>query len=131
MPGFTIASDALNAILAAAKKAEEKECCGLLLGTANRIEQALQAANVHPAPARHFEIDPAALIAALRAEREGGAQVIGYFHSHPTGPAIPSATDTAMAAGDGRLWAIVGGDGAIGWFQSTPGGFVNMQVLAV
>ena len=32
-----------------------------------------------------LEIDPAKLIAALRAERGGGPAVVGCYHSHPRG----------------------------------------------
>jgi predicted GIY-YIG superfamily endonuclease/proteasome lid subunit RPN8/RPN11 len=83
------------------------EACGLLLGRDNRIEKVVPAANVHPTPKNHFEIDPQALIDAHRTARQGGPEVIGYYHSHPRGPATPSATDCEMASGDGRVWAIV------------------------
>ena len=63
-----------------------------------------------PDPETHFEIDPQALIDAHRAARAGGPQVLGYYHSHPAGEPEPSATDRAMAAGDGRMWAIMGRD---------------------
>ena len=76
---------------------------------ASRVSQAHATANVHPNPATHFEIDPAALIAAHKAERAGGPQVIGYYHSHPSGDPVPSSTDRAQAAHDGKVWAIVAG----------------------
>ena len=85
--------------------ADRAEVCGLLFGTAERIAAIAPAANVAPDPARHFELDPAALIAAHRAARAGGPPIIGHYHSHPSGVAVPSATDTACAppagAGDG------------------------------
>jgi proteasome lid subunit RPN8/RPN11 len=90
----------------AAAEAEPREACGLLLGDGDRITDARLAANVAEDPERRFEIDPAALFAALRAERAGGPRVAGYWHSHPSGDAAPSATDAAMAAGDGKLWLI-------------------------
>lgn len=102
--------DILDVLQAACKSAHPHEACGILLGTANHITRFVIAANVHPDPATHFEIDPQALIDAHRGAREGGPQVLGYFHSHPCGPARPSATDRAMAAGDGRIWAIAGTD---------------------
>lgn len=79
----------------------------MLLGQAGRIEQAVPAANLHPDPLRHFEIDPAALIAAHRAARAGGPELLGYYHSHPNGHPLPSATDCEHASGDRRIWAIV------------------------
>ncbi len=71
------------------------------------VTHAQPAANVHPEPARHFEIDPRDLIDAHKAQRSGGPAVIGYYHSHPSGDPVPSATDRAQAAHDGKLWAIV------------------------
>ena len=109
-----VTSGAIVTLLAEAAGAHPHECCGLLVGD-GRIERAVPAANVHPDPARHFEIDPAALIAAHRSARDGGPQVLGYYHSHPNGLAQPSATDRASASGDGRVWAIVAADGVTFW----------------
>ncbi len=116
-----LTSGVLATLREEAAKAHPLECCGLLLGQGARVEEARPAANVHPDPARHFEIDPAALIAALRAARGGGPQVLGYYHSHPTGLAEPSATDRAMASGDGRIWAIVAGSGVQLWRDGADG----------
>ena len=106
---------------AAATAAHPREACGLLLGEGGRITAARETANVHPNPATHFEIDPQALIDAHRAARAGGAQIVGYFHSHPRGPAQPSATDRASAAGDGRVWAIIAGDDIAFWRDGEEG----------
>ena len=109
-------------LLQEAARAGPHECCGLLLGRGGAVLTAQPAANVHPHPADQFEIDPAALIAAHRAARAGGPEVLGYYHSHPNGRAEPSATDRAQASGDGRIWAIIAG-GAVTWWRDTPGGF--------
>jgi len=118
----TLSPNAHTAILLAAASAHPHEACGLLLGHGAHIHTALPAANVHAQPARHFEIDPAALIAAHRAARQGGPQVLGYFHSHPNGLARPSATDAASAAGDGRIWAIAAA-GVVTMWRDGPSGF--------
>lgn len=110
-----ITSQALTAMRAAAAAAHPREACGLLLGEGARIITARETANVHPTPATHFDIDPQALIDAHRAARAGGAQVLGYFHSHPTGDPVPSITDRAMAAQDGRIWAIIAGHDVRFW----------------
>ena len=119
---ITITGAAQSAILGAAAAAAPREACGLLLGHGTHIHAAHPAANIHPEPLRHFEIDPAALIAAHKAAREGGPHVLGYFHSHPNGLARPSATDAACAAGDGRIWAIAAG-GLVGLWRDGPSGF--------
>jgi proteasome lid subunit RPN8/RPN11 len=109
-------------MLSAAHRAAPHEACGLLLGTEARIETVAPTANVASDPAHHFEIDPAALIAAHRAARDGcGPQVVGYFHSHPNGLARPSATDDASAARDGRIWAIVADDAITCWRDGADG----------
>lgn len=101
------------------------EVCGLLFGTPEHIAAAEPAANVHPDPARFFELDPAALFAALRRERAGGLAVIGHYHSHPGGRAEPSATDAAMAdSASGHLWLIVAEDEAA-LFRVVAGGALH------
>lgn len=118
---LAVARSVIETLLAEASRTAPNECCGLLFGGEHRIECALPARNVHPSPRTHFEIDPAALIAAHKAEREGGPPVAGYYHSHPTGPAVPSATDCASASGDARVWAIVGRDGIAFWRDARSG----------
>lgn len=104
-----VASHVVAQLLAEARNVHPRECCGILLGEGARITHATPAQNVHPAPETHFEIDPQTLIDAHRKARSGGAQVLGYYHSHPVGKAEPSSTDAAMASGDGSLWAIIAG----------------------
>lgn len=125
-----VTSGAKATLLAEAAAAHPLEACGLLLGAAGVITAAEPVRNVHPDPAKHFEIDPQALIAAHRAARAGGPQLLGYYHSHPTGSVIPSATDRACASGDGRIWAIVA-SGAIGWWRDAPGGFEPLPLRVV
>jgi desampylase len=121
---------ALGRVLRAAEDAMPEEACGLLLGRAGRIEQVVPARNVHPDPERRFEIDPQALVDAHRAAREGGPEVVGYYHSHPTGPAEPSSTDREVAAGDGRVWAIVGAD-TVSFWRDGDEGFVALSTRVV
>ena len=127
---LAVARSVIATLFAEAARAHPEEACGLLLGSAERIETAVPARNVHPTPRTHFEIDPAALIAAHRAARAGGAGIAGYWHSHPTGPAEPSATDRASASGDGRVWAIVAG-GEVAFWRDCPGGFEALPTCAV
>lgn len=127
---LNVTSGAIATLYEEAARAAPAEACGLLLGDGGGVARAVVCANVAADPLRHFEIDPAALIAALRAERQGGAAVLGYWHSHPTGHPLPSATDCEHAGGDGRVWAIVG-ENAIGWFRDTPGGFTALPTRLV
>lgn len=106
-------------LLKAAQATPDIEVCGLLFGTPGHVEDVTICANIADDPRRTFELDPTALFAALRAERQGGPRLIGYWHSHPSGSVSPSATDTARAAPDGKIWVIVGGD-RIGAWRAVP-----------
>ena len=123
---LVVSRAALAEMRAAADLATPEECCGILLGRNGRIERALAAANVHPTPQTHFEIDPQALVDAHRAARAGGPQVIGYYHSHPAGPALPSATDRAQAAHDRSVWAILG-EGGVAFWRDGEDGFAALS----
>ncbi|MES2988617.1 MAG: M67 family metallopeptidase [Pseudomonadota bacterium] len=127
---LTITPEAHATVIAAAAAAYPYEACGLLLGTGAHIAAAQPAANVAADPARHFEIDPVALIAAHRAMRDGGPELVGYFHSHPNGLARPSATDAGQAAHDGRVWMIVAG-GAVTCWSDGVGGFEPLSYSVV
>ena len=124
-----LSRDVMEALLAEAEAAGSQECCGILLGEGARITAIRPAANVHPEPARHFEIDPRALIDAHCAARNGGPQVLGYYHSHPNGLAEPSATDRAQAARDGAIWAIIAA-GRITLWRSGDAGFEALPYVA-
>jgi proteasome lid subunit RPN8/RPN11 len=120
----------LDAIRTHAAAEAPREACGLLFGGAERIDGAMAAANVTDDPRRRFEIDPAALFAAIRAERAGGPRIAGYYHSHPVGRAEPSETDRASAAADGRLWLIVAGQEVTAW-RAVAGGFEKVKYVEV
>lgn len=110
----------LDRLLAEAAASPDREICGLLFGTSDRIESALATANVAARTDDEFEIDPRALIAAHRAERAGGPRLIGHYHSHPSGSALPSVRDAA-AAEPGRLWLILAGGEARLWRSGIDG----------
>lgn len=110
-----IASALVRQILGAAAATPSVEVCGLLFGDPAHVVAATACRNVASDPVRAFEIDPADLFSAHRAARGGGPRVIGHYHSHPTGRALPSARDAAMAPPDGALWLIVGGGDVTAW----------------
>lgn len=87
-----------------------KEACALLTGEVIAGEMNISA--VHPGenvatdPLRHFEVDPRLILQLQKDIRNGGGEIIGVFHSHPTGSAEPSATDLARAWQKDFLWLI-------------------------
>jgi proteasome lid subunit RPN8/RPN11 len=110
----TIPRALLARIVAAAERAYPEEGCGLLIGRREpdgrlRVTELADSANVADAPSRRrrFEVDPAVRFAAMRRLRGTGEDVVGHWHSHPDGPAEPSAYDAAMAFEPGLAWLIV------------------------
>ncbi|MEO6093912.1 MAG: M67 family metallopeptidase [Novosphingobium sp.] len=128
MPEISI--ELLRRLVAEADRAAPLECCGLLLGQGARIETIESARNIAADPHRRFEIDPAALFAAYRAERSGGLQLIGYYHSHPSGHPAPSPRDCEHASGDRRVWAIIAG-GEVGFWRDMDGSFEALSCRLV
>jgi proteasome lid subunit RPN8/RPN11 len=77
-----------------------RECCGLLAGVRGaepdgmiRVEQHYPLINAAGNPEREYWADPPSLLAAVRAMRPLGLDIVGIYHSHPTSAAVPSRTD--------------------------------------
>jgi proteasome lid subunit RPN8/RPN11 len=99
-----------RAIVAHARRVRPSECCGLLVGRGRRVAFAVPTRNVARSPRTRYQVDPAAHLALQRIVRTlvPPADIIGVYHSHPAGPARPSATDEAEAFYAGWVHVIVG-----------------------
>lgn len=87
-----------------------EETCGLLIASnavPDRIQRVVVARNVADEPQKTFEIDPQTLIDTHRTVRETGEEIVGCFHSHPNGNALPSNTDRDRADEHAFLWLII------------------------
>jgi len=78
------------------------ECCGALLGTerghAREVRELCPLQNLRDdSPRNRFAISANDFRAAERAGRERGLEVIGWYHSHPDHPALPSEYDREHA----------------------------------
>jgi proteasome lid subunit RPN8/RPN11 len=80
-----------------------EECCGILIGNRSEdaavVDRILSASNEREQENRHnrYVIDPQAVLAAHKEARAAGADIIGYYHSHPDCPAVPSDYDREHA----------------------------------
>ena len=101
-----IAAPVLAAIAAHARDEAPRECCGLLIGRGDRVEESVRTRNVAPGNAR-FRVEPADHFALLKRLRGSDRDVIGAYHSHPRSPAVPSPTDLAEAFSSHFLCVIV------------------------
>ena len=98
---------AVDRLVAHARSLAPDECCGVLIGDADQVFDAVPARNIAERPSVRFLIDPKDHLAALRDARGRGLDVVGFYHSHPRSPAIPSETDLAEANYPQHLFLIV------------------------
>ena len=104
---MTVAPGVIADMLAHAREEAPRECCGLLIGTSDAIERSVRARNLADRATRYL-IDPEDHFAAIHAARRNGREVVGAYHSHPSGPPVPSATDRAEAnSGADFVYVIV------------------------
>lgn len=68
------------------------EACGLLAGKKDSVEAVLKVRNVDQSPVR-FRMDPQEQYKALMWIEAENLDLVGIYHSHPTGPETVSATD--------------------------------------
>ena len=93
-----IRPEVVEAIAAHARRDWPRECCGILLGSAGELVEAVAAENVAAEPVRAYEVSPADHIAQLRRSRDGASgEVVGVYHSHPKSAPVPSPTDLDQA----------------------------------
>jgi proteasome lid subunit RPN8/RPN11 len=70
------------------------ECCGALVGRANRVTAAVPLPNTtEEGPRRRFLVRPSDYRLAERRVAELGGELLGFYHSHPDHPARPSQYD--------------------------------------
>ena len=91
-----------QAIRAHAAEDYPHECCGFLVGRADgesvAVIRTIPAGNTRDdSPRNRFEIDPGEMVRTDRAARAEGLGVVGFYHSHPDAPAIPSEFDREHA----------------------------------
>lgn len=76
-----------------------EECCGVMIGTVDggvtRVLRLVPAENTREDAARHnrYLIEPKTILRCQREARESGHDIVGYYHSHPDHPAVPSDFD--------------------------------------
>ena len=123
----------LASVAAHAVGAAPNECCGLLLGRADEIDESWPARSLQESPNR-FLVRPRDHFDALRVARATGRTVRGAYHSHPRGPAHPSRTDAAELGDAGLLQMIVSlrdGTPRVQLFEWRSGKFAAVPLVPV
>jgi proteasome lid subunit RPN8/RPN11 len=84
------------------------ECCGLIALKDGKMSL-YGAENAAESPSDSFLIAPRDQIAILKQIEVSGQTLAGIYHSHPRGPAEPSARDREIARSwPGLTWVIIG-----------------------
>ena len=92
----------LDKIHESAIEAYPEECCGALLGQINGDEKQVQECmpilnTSNENKKRRFMITDQDYMAAEKRARKQGYVLLGFYHSHPDHPPIPSETDKQFA----------------------------------
>lgn len=108
-----------ESIVDQALKEAPKEAVGILAGRRGDdsvVERTYAAKNAAKTPRTRYEIGPQEQIKLLDRIDEAGLDVVGFYHSHPNGPAKPSAVDAQLASWPGYLYVVVSLDGGSATF---------------
>jgi proteasome lid subunit RPN8/RPN11 len=86
-----------------------RECFGFLVGrpeAGGTVRRVVRGTNLNAERNDRFEMDPKEFLQVDRAAEDEGFEIIGYYHSHPDWPAIPSQTDISSEV-EGACYLIV------------------------
>lgn len=123
---------AVDDMIAHARQDAPDECCGLLVARDETIVRSVRVRNLERSPAR-YRVDPAGHFALIRALRNGPERIAGAYHSHPRGPATPSASDLAEAYDPDLLYVIVSLEGDsrpdVRGFRIQDGNFLEIPLV--
>lgn len=93
---LTLTPDQWSAICTHLSTGLPNEACGLLAGNQDLVKKVYLVTNARPGPT-HYEMEPTELHAAILEMEANNWDLLAIFHSHPSGPAVPSPTDVAQA----------------------------------
>jgi len=107
MTTIAIPKAILQAIEAQAREEQPRECCGVLGGRGRRVRSRYPLRNQATHPETRFFAAPEDLFASMRQMRAADEELLVIYHSHPRGPAQPSATDIELAFYPAALYLII------------------------
>ena len=90
----------LKQVYAHAAETYPYECFGFLVGKLDLggvVHRVVRGANLNTERADRFQMDPGEFVQVEKQADLAGLSIIGFYHSHPDWPAIPSQTDIAWA----------------------------------
>ena len=132
---LSITADAFERLCETARQARPAEACGLLGGSrgesGDSVTSVTRVENVADRPRARYELDSAELLVGLEALATAGHEHVGFYHSHPRGPAGPSDIDRDRATWPGYSYCILdlaGTDPVLGSWRWTGTTFERQRV---
>ncbi|MDR3578251.1 MAG: M67 family metallopeptidase [Anaerolineaceae bacterium] len=107
-----------------------EEACGLIGGKKTQADLILPVENEAHSPVR-FRMKPEQQLAAFLTFEQNGLDLIGIYHSHPTGPDFPSETDLSEFAYPGTaylIWSFTNTEWKLHGYQLDGGRFIEIPV---
>lgn len=99
--------DQVERMVAQAQAEAPNECCGVLLGRGDIVEEVFAGRNVHETPRIRYTMHSEDLLRVIRLQDERGWDLVGIYHSHPETKPEPSATDKSLAMYPDARYVIV------------------------
>jgi proteasome lid subunit RPN8/RPN11 len=106
MDELRLPSSLLEEMIAQAEAQYPEEACGLISGRDGVADSLYPVENIHHSPVA-YEMEPLGQVRAMLAIEAGGLDLLAIYHSHPDGPARPSATDVALAYYPDSAYVII------------------------
>lgn len=107
---FVLSRSAYDAILDHARADSPREACGAFVGREDGdtvvADTVRRVSNVADAPRVTYELDPEGVLAVFDEADATGREVVGFYHSHPAGPAQLSDTDHEQASWPGYVYVL-------------------------
>jgi proteasome lid subunit RPN8/RPN11 len=97
MQSLILSNEQLQDMIAYVESHMPLESCGLLAGRDSKVEKIFFVQNQAQSPVRYV-MDPIEQLNAFEWIESNDMELLGIFHSHPTGPETVSPTDIAQAA---------------------------------
>ena len=111
--GIMLTENQWLSMLADVQLRAPEEACGLLGGIGNRAIAVVPITNVFRSSSR-YRMEPVEQLQAFQRFEADGLEILGIYHSHPVGPALPSRTDIEEAYYPDAVYLIWSKEGE-GW----------------
>ncbi len=131
--GLLISLNQYQQMLQHVRSCLPEEACGLIGGTGNQVVVILPVENEFHSPVR-FRMKPEEQLKVFVTFEQHGLDLIGIYHSHPTGPDRPSETDRCEFAYPGTaylIWSLLDADWEVSGYQMINEQFIDIKLKVI